>query len=468
MSNIGKIIIFLVFLGLAIIVILALLSSSASTQTGTTIISGTRTGTTSQTPTSTKTSTTATASTSTTTGTGSETLSWRQTASRLVGFGIQPVDGPAHQGHSVSISLDGNTAVCGAPVDNSQIGATWVFGRSGGAWTQRGVKLIGSGAIGAARQGSGVCVSADGNTILLGGEADNGNIGAFWIFIKVGSLWEQQGDKLVATSGVVGQSFQGCAVALSSNGSTALIGASGNNGTQGGAFVFVRSATTWIQQGGLLFGSGAVGAAMQGSSVALSADGNTALIGGPTDNNSWGAAWLFNRSELGQWSPINTKLIGAGIGGLPAQGTAVALSSDGKTALIGGPKDSGNAGATWVFKKSIAGLWTQQGTKLMGNGVEGSEGAHQGHSVSVSGDGTLAWIGGYSDNNFIGASWLFKLTSGIWIQQGSKMVGTGYVYTPPTGVRQGYSVAMSSNGTTAIVGGPGNNREAGAVWFYTP
>jgi hypothetical protein len=34
-----------------------------------------------------------------------------------------------------------------------------------------------------------------------------------------------------------------------------------------------------------------------GTSVALSADGNTALIGGPEDNNGVGAAWLFTRSR---------------------------------------------------------------------------------------------------------------------------------------------------------------------------
>ena len=47
-----------------------------------------------------------------------------------------------------------------------------------------------------------------------------------------------------------------------------------------------------------LVGSGAVNtpyAAKQGP-VALSADGNTAIIGGPQDNNFTGAAWIFTRS----------------------------------------------------------------------------------------------------------------------------------------------------------------------------
>ena len=39
------------------------------------------------------------------------------------------------------------------------------------------------------------------------------------------------------------------------------------------------------QQGPKLVGTGAVGLALQGYSVSLSADGNTAIVGGPTDNN---------------------------------------------------------------------------------------------------------------------------------------------------------------------------------------
>ncbi len=40
-------------------------------------------------------------------------------------------------------------------------------------------------------------------------------------------------------------------------------------------------------------GTGAVGDASQGISVSLSADGNTAIVGGPGDNNFAGAAWVY-------------------------------------------------------------------------------------------------------------------------------------------------------------------------------
>ena len=36
-----------------------------------------------------------------------------------------------------------------------------------------------------------------------------------------------------------------------------------------------------------------MGAAKQGFSVSLSADGNTAIVGGPGDNSDVGAAWVF-------------------------------------------------------------------------------------------------------------------------------------------------------------------------------
>jgi hypothetical protein len=42
-----------------------------------------------------------------------------------------------------------------------------------------------------------------------------------------------------------------------------------------------------------LVGTGYTGAALQGSSVSLSADGNTALVGGYYDNSGIGAAWIF-------------------------------------------------------------------------------------------------------------------------------------------------------------------------------
>jgi hypothetical protein len=110
----------------------------------------------------------------------------------------------------------------------------------------------------------------------------------------------------------------------------------------------------WSQQTELV-GTGAVGTAGQGFSVSLSGDGNIAIVGGPGDNSGGaitglGAAWVFTRAS-GVWSQ-QTKLVGTGADGLSSQGNSVSLASDGNTAIVGGPTDD-NAGATWVFAKLV-------------------------------------------------------------------------------------------------------------------
>src|ERR1700761_3683891 len=66
-----------------------------------------------------------------------------------------------------------------------------------------------------------------------------------------------------------------------------------------------------------------------GTSVALSSDGNTAIVGGPNDNSATGAGavWIFTRGG-NSWTQ-QAKLIGSGLIGAAMQGISVALSSQG-------------------------------------------------------------------------------------------------------------------------------------------
>jgi hypothetical protein len=358
---------------------------------------------------------------------------WTQQGNKLVGMGATAV---ADQGSSVSLSADGNTAIVGGPDDNAVpgpapagqlhagTGAAWVFTRSGGVWTQQGSKLVGTGASGFARQGSSVSLSADGNTAIVGGPGDNNNSGAAWVFTRWHNTWSQQGSKLVGT-GASGFARQGSSVSLSADGNTAIVGGWADNNNTGAAWVFTRSAGVWTQQGSKLVGTGASGAAFQGHSVSLSADGNTAIVGGWADNNNTGAAWVFTRWH-NTWSQQGSKLVGTGASGAAAQGHSVSLSADGNTAIVGGPEDDpvpvpvipgpGHAaGAAWVFTRS-GGVWTQQGSKLVGTGASGA--AHQGSSVSLSGNGNTVIVGGprddtpisgtSADDTPLGAAWVYN------------------------------------------------------------
>jgi hypothetical protein len=127
---------------------------------------------------------------------------------------------------------------------------------------------------------------------LIGGWNDDTSKGAAWVFTRSSGVWTQQGPKLTAADESGAGRF-GVSAALSADGNTALIGGLADDGTRGAAWLFRRSGSTWTQQGGKIIGSDQAGESEFGTNVALSADGATALIGGWRDNGGTGAAWAF-------------------------------------------------------------------------------------------------------------------------------------------------------------------------------
>ena len=412
-----------------------------------------------------------------------------------------PVGSAEMQGFAVAVSTDGNTAIIGAPFDSGGAGAAWVFKRNNGTWTQQ-KKLTADDAAGCSPSnlpacpqfGWSVALSADGNTALVGGPGDNALNGAAWLFTQSNGVWSNPGIKLIGT-GAVGFAQQGYSVALSADGSTAIIGGWADNSALGAAWVYSWSGTNWTQQGAKLVGTGATDTTniLQGFSVALSGDGNLAIIGGPNDGDSIGAAWLFSRSA-GSWTQA-TKLVGLN-GNESEQGFSVALSRDGSTALVGGPGQemsgpgtsgaisqtcsSGRTapacpggeiadttettvnmsnGAAWVFTRS-SGVWGPGIMLAATSAPINSPG--QGFSVALSDTGTTVLLGGPTDNANTGAAWAFTLRSATWTPQTKKLVGTGAVGA----ASQGAAVALSRDGTTAIIGGALDQDATGATWAF--
>ncbi|MFM7358072.1 MAG: beta strand repeat-containing protein, partial [Sediminibacterium sp.] len=378
-----------------------------------------------------------------------------QQGTKLVGSGAI---GKAQQGTGVAISADGNTAIIGGFLDNSNRGAAWIFTRTGSTWSQQGNKLVGTGIEGTSVQGFSVDISADGNTVIIGGYGDKFGVGAVWIFKRTGSTWNQQGNKLVG-SDRVGPSYQGYSVALSADGNTAIVGGFLDNNNTGAAWIFSRNGDTWTQQGTKLVANDASGLARQGWSVSLSADGNTAIIGGYRDNGFKGAAWIFNRNGS-VWTQQGNKLVGTDVIGNAQMGYSVALSADGNTAIMGGPADNNDKGATWIFTRA-GGIWSQQGNKLVSQDAVGN--AYQGNAVSISADGNTAIIAGYREDDFKGASFVFNRSGNSWSQKYNKLAGNGSVGN----ANLGWSIDLSSDGNTAIVGGWTDNSDVGASWMFT-
>lgn len=277
---------------------------------------------------------------------------------------------------------------------------------------QQGGTLIGSGSSGDADLGQAVALSSDGNTMALGGPADNNYIGATWIFVRVPSgEWRQQGDKLIGTGGIGPQIQQGIDVALSADGGVLAVGGWWDNSDVGATWIFERTAGgEWRQVGGKLVGSGGVGKQWQGRAIALSRDGRALAVGGFRDDNYIGAAWIFTRAEGGEWVQQGAKLTGSGGVGDQYQGRGMSMSSDGGVLAVGGDGDASNTGAVWVFKRSSGGQWLQQGGKLVGTGATGM---FQGRAVALSGDGFTLAIGAPGEGP-TGATWVFTQSSGEW------------------------------------------------------
>jgi hypothetical protein len=375
-----------------------------------------------------------------------------QQGSPLVGTGNT---GASKQGTCTAINELGDTLVSGGSADNSNNGAIWIFTRSGTTWSQQ-TKITVSDNVGAPLLGhfDGCDLSGDGNTLIFGGLNDDSSRGAAWVYTRSGSTWTKQ-QKLTGAN--VGDEF-GSGVGLSKDGNTAVVGAEHYTGANPGtAYVYTRSGGVWSLQQQLTL-TGNVGVAYGGRAVTISNDGNTVAVGGINDNSNIGATWVFTRSG-GVWTLFGSKLVGTGSSGSPQQGSSVSLSGDGNTLAVGGPGDNGALGAVWMFTRG--GSSFTQVTKLIP--TDPSSPSLFGCGVSMDYDGKGLVVGGSLDASSTGAIWMFNNGVATWVQQGSKVVGTGN-----TGAAtQGSTVCISSIGAYVISGGPGDNTNVGATWVFT-
>lgn len=326
---------------------------------------------------------------------------WKQTQ-KLVGTGYT---GTPEQGVSLTLSTDNTTLAVGGINDNGGVGAVWMFANNSGNWGQQGVKLVPSDVSGNASVGVSIALSSNGNISAIGGYTDDSNVGATWIYSRSGTGWSQSGTKIVGT-GYSGSSYQGCSVALSNDGSTLAIGGYGDDSNIGAVWIYYGTGLNYTYQAKLV-GSDGVGSSSQGASVALSSDGNTVAFGGISDDSGVGAVWVFNRQGT-VWTQGN-KLVGSGYVGASQQGYSLSMSGDGNTLCVGGAYDNSALGAMWVYTRTGIN-WTQQGSKLVGTGYSGgAPGANvfQGVSSSLTTSGNKLVVGGSGDNSSVGAVWTF-------------------------------------------------------------
>jgi hypothetical protein len=374
-------------------------------------------------------------------------------------------------GNAVAISADSSTAVIGAYLDdegaNTNNGAAYIFVRRGATWTQQ-AKLLASDPVSSDQFGNAVALSSDGNTVIVGAiyQGPGGSVyGAAYVYRRSGTTWTQQA-KLQASDKVTGDAF-GAAVALSANGLIALIGAPYKDDPgltdDGAAYLFTSNGSVWTQQNKFQPANKAA-SDLFGISVALASDGTTALISATGKESTY----VFAQNGP-SWSQQAQLLASDGVMG-DNFGGSVALAGDGNTALIGAWKKTNsmftNAGAAYAFVRSGT-TWMQQ-AKLLPATPAASDGF--GISVALSGDSTTALIGasGQDTSPFTnnGAATLFTHSGTTWTRQNLLLA------SDRANLDQfGFSVTLSNSGNFALIGAPyvdsGGLTDNGAVYTFS-
>lgn len=393
-------------------------------------------------------------------------------------------------GYSVALSSDGNTVLIGAPglvhIKNgvpvfTTAGAAYVFTRTNGSWSNTPAASFADPATMLGDEfGASVALSSDGHTALVGAESTadgSGGIGAAYLYAQNNGVWPLTPTHAFIDPGTGRDDF-GISVAVSGNGGTVLIGAlgtpSGNN--VGAAYLYTVSIGVWPSSPTVSFTDplGTTGDAF-GNSVALSSDGSTALIGADGTKGSEpccvGAAYVFTQSH-GVWTNTPAQSF-ANPEGATAQsefGNSVALSNDGTTALIGAQAAGSSAvNAVYVFAQA-SGIWSSTPAHSFADPT-GNAAELFGASIALSANGSIALIGApgttVSGGTQDGAAYVFVQTNGTWSNTPAKILTD-----PPTAAGDdfGATVALSGDGGAAFIGAPfttvSGQQWAGAAYSF--
>ena len=210
---------------------------------------------------------------------------WDGTSWGQVGADIDGEGRYDYSGWSVAMSSDGSRVAIGARVNDgngTDSGHVRVYDWDGSSWGQVGTDIDGEASYD--RSGWSVAMSSDGSRIAIGGPYNDINLGAFGsdaghvrVYDWDGTSWGQVGADI---DGEGRYDYSGWSVAMSSDGSRVAIGARVNdgNGTDSGHVrVYDWDGSSWGQVGADI--DGVASSDYTGWSVAMSSDGSRFVVG---------------------------------------------------------------------------------------------------------------------------------------------------------------------------------------------
>ncbi len=268
-------------------------------------------------------------------------------------------------GTSIALSEDGNTLAIG------QVGVTfagvqpdsaWVFTRSGGQWSAA-TELVPTVNDESEQLGSSIALSADGSLAVVGAPGPlQANDTSVYFFARTGNAWSQQ--QKIDYHPANGINYFGAAVAVA--GDQVMVGdpfndedVPGSNQTNAGAvMVYAKNQGTWELTQTLRAPGQNLFAAF-GSAIAVR--GDAASVGAPTASFNFGKAYVLRR-DAGTWgfvAQLEPPADSLAPGDQPAYGHAVGISADGESYVVGAPQDIVN-GVSMAGRGYFPGFVTEQ------------------------------------------------------------------------------------------------------------
>ena len=328
------------------------------------------------------------------------------------------------------------------------------------------------GSVSGEEMGGMVAMTADGNSVAIGAPRNHGTgtlLGIARVLDWNGKEYSQRGNDIVGEMEVAGSyTLSGSAIAISDSGNTLVVGARGDDGTDGSFDEYSGSSGTsytdighvrvhdwngssWQQRGADIDGENT--GDMSGNAVAVNGDGNTIAIGAI---NNDGNGQDSGHVRVYQWSGSAWTQVGSDIDGEANNdnsGVSISLSTDGRTLAVGADNNDGangsDSGHVRVYDLSGS-QWVQRGVDIDGE----SASDYSGVSVDLSGDGKSLVVGAKGNDgngSNAGHARVFDWSGSRWEQRGSDIDGES------SGDQSGSSATISNDGQTVVLGAPGND-----------
>ena len=380
---------------------------------------------------------------------------------------LTPIDGAAGDNFGWSVAVDGDTAVVSTYRDNNVKGAVYVLTRQSGTWSVV-AKLTASD--GDAGDHFGYSVAMDGDTVLVGATANDGNSsgsGAAYLFVKPNGGWvtATQTAKLTAYDGATSDSF-GHAVAM--DGDTVVVGAyrDDDNGLgSGSAYVFTKPSDGWADATETAKLTASDGAAGEYFGLPVAVSGDTVVVSARGDINDRGAVYVFTKPSDG-WATTTGTVKLTAFDGADDDDFGISVAVDGVSVVVGAwyDDDNGfNSGSVYVFTEPSSGGWT---TTTEAAKLTASDGAaNDQFGVSVAVDGEKLVVGAYRTDSFKGSAYVFTKPGNGW----ATATETAKLNASDRAASDNFGLSVAVDGDTVVVGSPyddDNGAGSGSVYVY--